>query len=264
MNRQIDAAFHWVGGATWILRVDGVTIACDPVLCPAGTVQDYGWFRSRRLEEPVYTEEDFRDVDLWLITHTHEDHLDAQGLAHIGPASHVVTHANALTKLRQTRGASVIPLAWRQQHRLTIKGCALVIEAMPAVHGVNPVSAWVAGGVNGYWVTITREDATCSFYVTGDTVTAKPVLNALQGRRVDILIPHMGAAKQGSWIMALTLSARMLRQMKALLQPTVTVPVHFGTFEHYVEPIEEVAAWDDETIRILAPGQRCPLTLEAR
>lgn len=264
MSHQFELEFHWVGGATWILTVDGVKIACDPVLCPAGTVQDYGWFRSRRLEAPVYVEEDFRDVDLWLITHQHDDHLDWKGLAYIGACSHVVTHANALPKLRQARCPSVTPLAWYQQHRLTIKGYDLVIEAMPAVHGINPVSAWFAGGVNGYWVNLTRNQATRSVYVTGDTVTAKPVLNALQGRRADLLIPHMGAAKQGSWIMALTLSAQMLRQMKELLQPTVTVPVHFGTFEHYVEPIAKVAAWHDETIRILTPGQRCLLTLETR
>lgn len=264
MSDQTDLAFHWVGGATWILTVDGIKMAGDPVLCPAGTVQDYGWFRSRRLEDPVYTEEDFRDVDLWLITHAHEDHLDAQGLAQIGPTSHVVTHANALPKLQQTRCTSVTPLAWHQQHRLTIRRYEFVIEAMPAIHGVNPVSAWVAGGVNGYWLTLNTAGTTRSFYVTGDTVTARSVLRALHGRRVDTLIPYMGAAKQGSWIMALTLSAQMLRQMKELLQPQVTIPVHFGTFEHYVEPIAKVAAWCDETIRILAPGQRCPLTLKAR
>ena len=262
MSDPSDLAFHWVGGATWIFTVDGVKVAGDPVLCSAGTVQDYGWFRSRRLEDPVYTEEDFRDVDLWLITHAHEDHLDAQGLARIGPGSHVVTHANALPKLRQARCASVIPLVWHQQHRLTIKDCELVIEAMPAIHGVNPVSAWVAGGVNGYWVTLHARGTTLSFYVTGDTVTAKPVLRALQGRRADVLIPHMGAAKQGSWIMALTLSAQMLKEIRELLQPTVTLPVHFGTFEHYVEPIAKVAAWHDETIRILTPGQQCELTLK--
>lgn len=54
MSHQVDLTFHWVGGATWSLTVDGITVAGDPVLCPAGTVQDYGWFRSRRLEDPVY------------------------------------------------------------------------------------------------------------------------------------------------------------------------------------------------------------------
>ena len=79
-----------------------------------------------------------------------------------------------------------------------------------------------------------------SLYVTGDTVMATPVLRALQDRHVDVLIPHMGAAKQGSVIMALTLSAAMLRRLIDLLSPTVTIPVHFGTFEHYTEPMTVV------------------------
>ena len=259
----MDIEFQWIGGATWVLTVEGVKIAGDPVLCPAGTVQDYGWFRSRRLEDPVYTEEDFHDVDLWLITHTHEDHLDAHGLAQIGPASRVVTHANALPKLRQARTGAITTLTWRRQCRFEIQGCQVTIEAMPAIHGVNPVSAWFAGGVNGYWVTVARGSAVFCLYVTGDTVMGKPVFRALQGRRVDLLIPHMGAAKQGSWIMALTLSAAMLRQLIDLLGPTMTIPVHFGTFEHYVEPITAVEQWHDDTIRILTPGERCRLTIGA-
>ena len=259
----MDGELHWVGGPTWILRVEGVKIACDPVLCPAGTIQNYGWFRSRRLEAPGYAEEDFQDIDLWLITHQHEDHLDAAGLAHIDAGAHVVTHANALPKLRQARCVSVIPLAWFHQRRLTIKDCEITIEAMPAVHGVNPLSAWFAGGGNGYWFTVTRNQTTRSFYVTGDTVTVKPVLHALRGRTVDVLIPHMGAAKQGSLIMALTLSAAMLRRLMDLLAPTITIPVHFGTFEHYAEPITVVEQWHNDAVRILAPGQRCQFTLGA-
>ena len=248
---------HWIGGATWIFRVGDLTIACDPVLCPAGTVQHYGWFRSRRLEDPVYTSEDFRDVDLWLITHAHEDHLDAAGLAQISPTAHVVTHASALPTLRHRRARTVTVLNWRQSYHLTTKRCQMTIEAMPAIHGVNPVSAYFAGGVNGYWITIHSDSATGSVYATGDTVAAKPVLKALQGRRVDVLIPYMGAAKQGSLIMALTLSADMLRTLMEVVTPAVTIPVHFGTFEHYVEPISAVEQWGNRRIVILKPGSRC-------
>jgi len=174
-----------------------------------------------------------------------------------------VTHTNALPKLRRTQALSITTLAWHQRHQLTIRGIHITIEAMPAVHGVNPLSAWFAGGVNGYWLSIATPQAVRSFYVTGDTVTATPVLQAIQGRSVDVLIPNMGAAKQGSWIMCLTLSAAMLKMLKEHLSPKVTIPVHFGTFEHYVEPIAKVARWHDDTIQILAPGQRCQLTIES-
>ena len=55
----MNVEFKWIGGATWILDVQGLRIACDPVLCPAGTVQDYGFFSSKRLNDPVFADDDF-------------------------------------------------------------------------------------------------------------------------------------------------------------------------------------------------------------
>ena len=53
---DMEMTFTWIGGATWILKIQNVLrIACDPVLCPAGTIQYYGFFSSTRLNEPVFT-----------------------------------------------------------------------------------------------------------------------------------------------------------------------------------------------------------------
>jgi L-ascorbate metabolism protein UlaG (beta-lactamase superfamily) len=50
----------------------------------------------------------------------------------------------------------------------------------------------------------------------------------------------MGAAKQGSWIMTLTLNSRMLMKMISKLNPEIVIPVHYGTFEHYKEPVDNI------------------------
>lgn len=107
------------------------------------------------------------------------------------------------------------------------------------------------------------QDSECSisFYITSDTVLHKNVLRTLQGRFVDILIPNMGAVKQNSWMGALTLSATMLQNFMALLHPKYCIPVHFGTFEHYVEPISEVETQDNDTIVILKPGETYSIVL---
>lgn len=65
----------------------------------------------------------------------------------------------------------------------------------------------------------------------------------------------MGAAKKGSWVGTLTLSANMLRRITNIIKPALCLPVHFGTFEHYVEPITEVEKLQDDAIIILRPGQ---------
>src|SRR3989338_3900316 len=78
-----------IGGATFVYSIstnqnEKLTIACDPVLCPKGQVHDYGLFKSTRLQEPeLEGEGDLKDVDIWLLTHGHEDHLDIFGFQKI-------------------------------------------------------------------------------------------------------------------------------------------------------------------------------------
>ena len=249
----MNIEFKWVGGATWIMKIQGMKIACDPVLCPAGTIQDYKIFKTERLNEPIFTEDDFEEIDLWLITHGHEDHLDDPGLSRIKPGSKVITHKTASGRLRKIENVQPIVLKTGESASLEFKKLKLTVEAMPAVHGTNPFGALLAGGVNGYWMTIKTHEEQLSVYVTSDTVLHSRVVQALQGRNVDLLIPNMGGAR--SWIGTLTLTAKMLIPIMLIIKPKLCLPVHFGAFSHYVEPISATEKYPDENIVILQPGQ---------
>ncbi|MCB0630702.1 MAG: hypothetical protein KDD15_13235, partial [Lewinella sp.] len=72
----------------------------------------------------------------------------------------------------------------------------------------------------------------------------------------DLLIPNMGAAQEGSWIMTLTLNAGMLKKMISRLNPEIVIPVHYGTFQHYKEPVEKIKAIGDERIKIVEVGSK--------
>ena len=257
----MDLQFKWIGGATWLLDVGGVRIACDPVLCPKDTVQDYFWFKARRRDDPVYSEAELADVDLWLLTHPHEDHVDAPGLARINKASRIVTRRNVLPLIPDHPAENVTALEWGEQTEIEFGDVRIRVEAVPAIHGVNPVTAILAGGVNGFYLTLRQGTEEAHVYVTSDTVLKRKVMDAVAGRPVDLLIPNMGAARQGSWMMTLTLSSKMLQRMAERLQPKWIVPVHFHTFDHYVEPIDKVRTWADESMVILAPGESARLTV---
>lgn len=253
-------SFHWVGGATWILEILGVRIACDPVLCPAGTRQVYRYATTERLEEPVYMPEDFRQIDLWLITHNHADHLDEFGLRVIDPHTTIVTHANAAKTLAAIQPINCTVLEWGERLEIRRRGLGVTVEAMPAIHGEKPLSAKLAGGVNGYWLTISRDaDPDYQVYVTSDTVTDERVLARLRGRKADLLIPNMGAAFSDTRIGAVTLSAAMVSRIVELIQPEAIVPVHFGTFNNYVEPIETLAALGLSGLRVPRTGETFPV-----
>lgn len=117
------------------------------------------------------------------------------------------------------------------------------------------MSALLAGKVNGYFLTIAKGTISKNIYITSDTVYKKSIINYLKGRTIDLLIPNMGAAKAGSWIMTLTLNSKMLQKMIAKLQPKLVVPVHFGTFEHYHEPREKIEELADDSIKFVGVGK---------
>jgi len=253
--------FYWVGGATFILSIGNLKIAVDPVLCEKGTVQDYFWFKSKRIEEPVYNTKQFEDVDLWLITHNHEDHLDSLGLSVISPNSKVITNKNSLKKLNQSKAKDITVLKRNQEITFSLKGYKISILAIPAIHGVVPYSSIAAGKGNGYYLTISKNGLSKSIYITGDTVYKRRVVKPLLNKKIDLLIPNMGAAGKGTWTMNLTLNAKMLSKMMAKLNPNKVIPVHFGTFKHYNESIEMVKKLNDKRISILTPGDSLMFSL---
>lgn len=257
----MEVIFHWIGGATFILSIGNLTIAVDPVLCEKGTVHDYFWFKSERIEEPVYEETDFDSIDLWLITHNHDDHLDSLGMSKISKESEIVSNKNSEKQLNEAGLTDLSILKWKETKTFSIKGYQIEIEAIPAIHGISPLSAAFAGNVNGYYLTISKGKEKVKIYISGDTVYKNKIVKTLKDKEIDLMIPNMGAAKQGSWIMTLTLNSKMLSKMIDKLDPKVVIPVHYGTFSHYNEPIEEIINIDDDRINIVDTGSKIQVIL---
>ena len=250
----MEMTFYWVGGATFILSIGNLNIACDPVLCKKGTVQDYTWFKSVRLEQPVYDEKTFNNIDIWMITHNHEDHLDNIGLSNINKESTVVSNKNSSKTIKDKGIKDVSVLNWHQSRKFAIKGYEIEIEAIPAIHGVNPLSALFAGKGNGYYLTVTKGNEKVKIYITGDTVYKNKIIKSLHNREIDLLIANLGAASKGSWVMTLTLNAKMLQKLITNTQPKTVIPVHFGTFSHYREQKEEIVKLEDKRIKFVSVG----------
>jgi len=257
----MEVIFKWIGGATFILSIGDLKIAVDPVLCKKGTVQDYFWFKSERIEQPVYSESDFDNIDLWLITHNHEDHIDEIGLSKISNFTHILSNNNSSKILLKHGKKNLTILDWKQTKQYKLKGYTINIEAIPAIHGINPLSALLAGKVNGYFLTISKGDEKITIYITGDTIYKNRIISSLINNNIDLLIPNMGAAKQGSWIMTLTLNSKMLKKLISRLNPNIVIPVHYGTFEHYKEPVSKIQELNDNRIKIVQVGSETLLKL---
>ncbi len=260
-EEQFNLTFKWIGQATWILSIDDVKIACDPVLCPKDTVQVYALgMKGRRMTDPAYDAQDFSDIDFWLITHNHEDHLDKKGLEAISPRSKVITHKNAAKMLRRNSLHDVAALNAGQKITFERKNLSIEIEAIPAMHAKSFLIT-LFSGVNGYWITVRKDQARLQIYITGDTVVHKKVIQALSGRTADILIPFMGAAYGDRSWGPLTLNAKGLKKFVQIVEPRIILPVHFGTFSHLTEPVSALEALNDARMKIMKEGQTLGFTL---
>ena len=177
-------------------------------------------------------------------------------------STEIVCNKNSFKILLENGKQKLTILDWKQTKVISLKGYRIEIEAIPAIHGVNPLSALIAGKVNGYYVTVSKGKSKTTIYITGDTVYKSRIIKTLKNRPIDLLVPNMGAAKQGSWIMTLTLNAEMLKRMISKLNPNCVIPVHYGTFEHYIEPVENIKKLNDSRITIVEVGSKTEVKIQ--
>ncbi|NPV00414.1 MAG: hypothetical protein HPY53_03430 [Brevinematales bacterium] len=252
----MDIRLKWVGGATWVMDIGNFKIACDPVLCAKGTVHDYRFFKSERLENPVYTRDDFRGVDFWLITHLHEDHLDMRGLAMTGDAP-VISPAQIGKKLTTV-------LKRGDTHRMDIPGKgSVVITAIPAIHSIRPLLGGMVGNGNGYLLGYGDGNESCSIYVSGDTLIHRRVVRALVGKPLDLAILNTGNAVLGGGLLSgiagrITMNMKDVAKFDRLFHPKTIVPVHWGTFSHYRERVDSAGDLP-ASVKIIHPGETLTL-----
>lgn len=117
--QEHDLAAAWIGHATVLLRVGGMTILTDPVMSNrVGVGLCVATGGPRRLVAPALTVRQLPPLDLILISHAHFDHLDRPTLARLSKSVPVVTAAGTRDLVRDLGFRSVTELRWGEQVRI--------------------------------------------------------------------------------------------------------------------------------------------------
>lgn len=252
----MDLKFTVVGGACWTIDVDGkFKIGCDPVLAPTNTEYDFGFFKSKRVKPPIYNESTFTDVKIWLITHSHADHIDDIGVSKIKEESYVVSRGDCKKLLQQCKSNNITYLDWHEAKTIEIENYCIEIIAVPAFHGSNFASKILAGKVNGYLLSISDSVECKTIYITSDTVYDKKIAGLIKEHNIDVLIPNLGHVKSSMWGGPLTMNVTMLNKFVEELEPAYVLPVHIDGFSHYETTREEIGAF----FEVLEIGQSTQL-----
>ena len=210
-----QAGLWFLGQAGYVIRSAGITVAIDPYLSnsAAATAPEFG----RLLPVPIEPE-DLR-VDLWIITHDHLDHLDAETIRRYRHANHTqfVAPRLAVHKLQELgvpRGQiqrldSGEDWTWRDQ---TVRG----VFALPTGADVLDTTGYLLSCANGR-----------SVYHTSDTAFTPLLLKASPKGIEVMLVPING--KWGN------LNAEQAAELTATVNPRYVLPNHYDLMALNVE-----------------------------
>jgi L-ascorbate metabolism protein UlaG (beta-lactamase superfamily) len=258
--------FKWIGGATWILNINNIKIACDPVLSDAGSIIDFKIFQTTRLIKPYFDQHDFDNINYWLLTHYHEDHLDDTGIKVLSKNSSIICDRITKLVLRKNGIKNTKPMRWKDIIEFNpSEDEKIKIECIPAIHSRFKFLKKKIFNGNGYNVVYQKGDDNFSIYVTGDTLLKKELINNVKDAGYDLIIGNIGSAKiekgiLGAFIGRLTMNANDLKKLKTITKSKRAIAVHHGTFSHYSEIIDQKKKNSYEDIIFVNPGETIQIT----
>jgi L-ascorbate metabolism protein UlaG (beta-lactamase superfamily) len=237
-NRSLSAV--WIGHATVLLRIDGMTILTDPVFSHRiGLGYLLGTLGPRRRVAAAMSLRRLPKLDLILISHAHFDHLDRPTLARLDRKTPLVTAAHTGDLIRDLGFRQITELDWGE----TYSQNGIRITAREVVHWGARTLLDRHRGFNAYLI----ESKNHRVLYGGDSAYHE---NYRDIGKVDLAILGIGAYDPYIHAHATPEQAwEMARHMEA----DYVLPIHHSTFRLSHEPL-------DEPIRriVAAAGNRSP------
>jgi L-ascorbate metabolism protein UlaG (beta-lactamase superfamily) len=221
-----DLAATWIGHATVLLRVGGMTILTDPVMSNrVGLGLGVITGGPMRLVAPALTVKQLPKLDLILLSHAHFDHLDRPTLVRLNKHVPVITAGHTADLVRDLGFRKVAELRWGERRTIG-----------PATVTAREVRHWGARtfhdqhrGFNAYLI----ESSKRRVLYGGDTAYHDGFRDA---GKVDLAVLGIGAydpyvaahaTPEQAWAMARDAGARHV------------LPMHHATFRLGHEPVHE-------------------------
>ncbi|KAK1599371.1 beta-lactamase-like protein [Colletotrichum navitas] len=272
-----DASISFVGTATTILEWQGIRILTDPNFLHAGDHVHLGpGVTAERKTNPAIDLEELPPLDAILLSHYHEDHFDRKVEDSLNRSFSIITtpHAKAcLTSAEKPEPfKNVVDLDFFQDLRLEVarspsgsqdKHAAIKVTGMPGKHvppgslsaandvlkAVPPTNGWMLE--LGYCPSIGPHANSAAFetgyriYISGDTLMVdelKKIPEWLNDERVDLMLVHLGGTTipgPSVPLLMVTMDAKQGMQLIKLVNPDVTIPIHYDDYDVFLSPLED-------------------------
>lgn len=232
-------SIQFIGTATVLIRVAGLTILTDPNFLHQGEMVPLGYgLRSRRLTQPAIAIDKLPPIDLVLLSHFHGDHFDQRVQRQLNRSLPIVTTRAAERPLRRLEFTAVRSLATWQTLEVVKGETRLRITALPARHGppiVNRALPEVMGSLLEFR---TAASNPWRLYVSGDT-TIHQALREIPQRHpdIDLALLHLGGTRVGGVLV--TMDAAQGIEALRIVQPKQAIPIHYNDYEVFKSPLAD-------------------------
>lgn len=246
----MSISFTYCGVACGVISIDDkFYIGIDPDLSPKGTKVQFKGFISEKHNDVHNDTTLLNKVNIWLIRHNHQDHLDDIGRNYM--REKIVISPNKKI-IKDLLCSNSIILNWNDEKKFTIGEYQIIIKAIPAYHASNFIMQVIIGKVNGYQISIVGPSETKVLYFTSDTIFYPKLTNYIS-RNIDAVFANLGAVKSKSFGGPFTMNLKMLSQLNDLLHPKNIYPIHIDDYSHYQTTKKEVIA---AGYKVLTIGER--------
>lgn len=254
--RTFDPAFAWLGHASVVCNLAGVTIAVDPVLSARiGAQVGRRTLGLPRLVPAPTSPESIRGLDLILLTHAHFDHLDRPTL--LGMAD------RGTTVVAPPGVGSLVPDSFGQVHTLH-PGKSLAVSGL-RITAIQPrhwgARTWIDRHrrVNSY---VVEADGLRALFA-GDTAFTESF-----SRHGPFDLACFGIGAYNPWV-HMHATPEQVVDMAEQAEVQRIFPIHHSTFELSDEPMDEpmrrlFKAVRPHASRLIDPRLGCIVDLDGR
>ena len=221
----------WIGHATFLVRMDGVTFLTDPMFSDRAAPVSFAG--PRRLVPPGVPLDSVPAPDFVLLSHDHYDHADVRTVRRLARRGVRFVVPLGLGDWVRRAGGSVIELDWWQD----VQFGGVRIVCVPAQHfsgrslGDHNRRLWAGWVVAG---------PTRRFYHTGDTGYSRTF--AAIGERlgpIDLAAVPIGAYRPAAMMHFVHTTPEEALRIGLDVGAHHIVAMHFGTFDLADEPLDE-------------------------
>jgi L-ascorbate metabolism protein UlaG (beta-lactamase superfamily) len=227
----------FIGTATVLLRCGGFTILTDPNFLHKGDYAKLGYgLRSKRLTEPALSIPELPPLDFVVLSHHHGDHFDEVATASLDKDLPIVTTPHAAKKLAASGFNSPVPLhTWDSQ--LFVRGESSVrVTAVPGKHAPQPLQTFLPPVMGTLLEFAPKGQIAYRVYVTGDTLFHDRLAEIPRRYpEIDLAAIHLGGTRIAGIL--LTMNAAQGVRTLDLIRPRIAVPIHFGDYGVFKEPL---------------------------